>query len=516
MSVVPALRGRAISRDRRGSVAMLTATLLLPIMIIIAMAIDVGFYMQAEAQLNLASDAAAMYGTRVAAQTFGNGSSAVAAIAAGQAAGKQWFAVQTGRLSAAMVPSYSVTVDTAYTQSPSGFSTTVKYNGTVRSQLGTLLGYTSYLLGGSATVTISNSYVEVVMLLDNSSSMLIGATLADIVALERATPCSTQSATAAQAMGAYSWTYANGYGYNSGNKPPTTTGTNGACHAGYTGDPLACFYVPTAIASQLNNAGQCLNGGGAGAFGAHTPQAPCAFACHNSVTNNDYYGLARRLGITLRLDIVERAAAGVIQTLQTKLQSPNQFIVGVYEFNTALKQVYPTAGSGEAATDLAAALKAVQALSPVVTVNSGDTDFPTVAKTLANLVTNAGDGSRQGAPRKNLFIVTDGMQDPPSRVAGAMTSATNEQTCQRFKDKGFTVYVLYTPYLPLANPYYINTDKQYVEPITLGGTSVIINALQACASSSSTFFQASDPTAINTAMQKMLASAVNTAGRIAN
>jgi hypothetical protein len=83
-----------------------------------------------------------------------------------------------------------------------------------------------------------------------------------------------------------------------------------------------------------------------------------------------------------------------------------------------------------------------------------------------------------------------------------------------FKNKGFNVYVLYTPYLPLANPFYLNNDKQYVEPTTVGGTSAILAALQACASAPANFFQASDPAAINAAMQQMLKSALNSAGRV--
>ena len=222
------------------------------------------------------------------------------------------------------------------------------------------------------------------------------------------------------------------------------------------------------------------------------------------------------MNLTLRLDVVVQAAASVIKTLQNNIETPSQFMIGVYEFNTKYTRVYPASGSAEAGADLAAALQAVQALSPVVTQNSGDTDFPTAAKNLAGNVLNAGDGSSQAAPRKNLFIVTDGMQDPPSRVSGAMTSANNEQICKLFKDKGFNVYVLYTPYLPLPNPYYLTNEKQHAEPTAPGGTSVILAALKACASSSSNFFQASDPVAINTAMQQMLQSALNSASRVSN
>ena len=76
---------------------------------------------------------------------------------------------------------------------------------------------------------------------------------------------------------------------------------------------------------------------------------------------------------------------------------------------------------------------------------------------------------------------------------GPMTSATNEQLCTQFWNKGFNVFVLYTPYLPLPNPFYLSSDKQYVEPTQ---SSPALAALQACARYPANFFQASDPVAI--------------------
>ncbi len=247
------------------------------------------------------------------------------------------------------------------------------------------------------------------------------------------------------------------------------------------------------------------------------PNAPCAFACHDSATGNDYYGLARSLNpvIQLRLDVVQQAAANVVTTLQNREQAPDQFSVGVYQFNSSLQQLYPS--SGEAGTDLPTALRLVQNVrnTPNLSSNGGNTDFPGAAQRLAGIVTASGNGSTQVRARKDLFIVTDGMEDLRTSAGsiGPMTSATNERLCSLFWTMGFNVYVLYTPFLPLPNPYYLNTDKQYAEPTA---NSPILAALRACARYPANFFQASDPVAINTAMQTMLASALNSPGRISN
>ncbi|WP_428375572.1 hypothetical protein [Lichenicoccus sp.] len=248
------------------------------------------------------------------------------------------------------------------------------------------------------------------------------------------------------------------------------------------------------------------------------PNAPCAFACHNDASkpSNDYYGLARSLkpAITLRLDVVQQAAAQVVTTLQTRQQAPGQFLVGIYQFNSTMQPLYPAAGSGEAGNDLATALTAVQNVPPNLAPNGGNTDFPSAASALNADVAAAGDGTTAATARKNLFIVTDGMEDTPgSRVMGPMTSAGNEQVCTQFWNKGFNVFVPYTPYLPLPNPFYLSNDKQYVEP---PASSKELAALQACAPYPANVFQASDPVAILAAMQTMLSQALNSPARVAD
>jgi hypothetical protein len=377
------------------------------------------------------------------------------------------------------------------------------------------------------------------MLVDNSPSMLLGATDSDIGAMEKATPCSTQAATAGQDMVSYAWVYNTGYGYPDNNNnetatPPPVSPVNGSCLSTYTSaasaDGLAnqCFYVPSTLSSVIRSStGRCANSNGTtntseGLNGV--PQAPCAFACHNNANNNDYYGLARATTnpstgnlVQLRLDVVHSAAEQVIQTLINDVGLISQFSVGYYEFNQSLTKVYPTSGSAEAGTGLSAALTAVQNLSPpLVSVNQAATYFTTSANTLASQLTAAGNGLSATAPIKNLMIVTDGVQNQlvnGTQQIGPFTSSTNEQTCQQFKNMGYTVYVLYTPYLPVPNWFYLDNVKQYTEPLA---SSSVVTALQACASSSSDFIQASNPTDISNAMQAMLQSMLATPARVSN
>lgn len=516
--------------DRRGTVAVLFAISVVPLAMVVGLATDYSFYVKVQSQLNLAADTAAMQAVRVASEVNGNGMTTAqfqAAVQnAGQQAGQEWFKAQMGNLDQGSVPDSNIAVTVGYTASPRRFTSNVSYTGTVPTNFGALFNLSRFNIAGTASAVISNDYVEVLMLLDNSSSMLIPSTTADISRLEAATPCSAQAGMAsAQAfdMSQYTWNYTSGYGYNAPyGSPPPVTPVNGSCNPGYTGDPSACQYPPSMPNIDTSNTWSCTNKGGKATYyngqTHYLAQAPCAFACHTDASGNDLYGLARSLSpaIQLRLDVVQQAAANVITTLQNQPQQANQFTVGVYSFNDALSAVWPT--SGEATSDLATTLQKTSAMTTPITSDTGNTNFVGAIQSLNAGVSVAGDGSLPGAPLKNLFIVTDGMEDTSSS-AGPMTSATDEQLCSLFWAKGFTVYVLYTPYLPLPVPSYLYNNpvyKNFAEPQIAGQDSQNVAALKACARSPSNFFQASDPAAINSAMQTMLAAALNSPGRVSH
>lgn len=553
------LRARLAARlaaawtDRRGAVAVIFAVSVVPMAMVVGLATDYSFYVQVQSQLNLAADTAAMQAVRVASEvssTNSDGSTMTTAQyqaavqTAGAQAGQQWFQAQMGSLTNGSVPASNILINVNYNPTGSRYTSTVTYTGTVPTHFGALFRVNNFNVAGAANAVISNSFVEVMMLLDNSSSMLIPSTSADIQRMEAATPCATIGVDNIHTMdGAYTqdgtnygyylgftpdfwsnWVFSSGIGYNasnntSPNSPPPVSTVNGNCNASYTGDPAACSYPPSAQNVSTANPWYCTNKGGYAYKGQYYAQAPCAFACHSSSSNNDFFGLSRSMSpaIQLRLDVVQSAVANVIQTLSDKNQ-PNQFSVGVYAFNSGLSTVWPT--SGEATTDLAKALSKTQAMTPPVTASgtSANTDFATSMKSLNNNVAAAGDGSMPTTPLKDLFIITDGVNDVPSSGAlgtiGPMTSATSEQTCSLFWAKGFNVYVLYTPYLPLPAGFYTQKVMPYVES-TSSSTSTVA-ALQACARYPSHFYVASDPSAINTAMQTMLAAALNSPGRVSN
>ena len=558
-------RPRSFGLGNRGTISVIFALLMVPLTLIAALAIDYAFYIQARAQLNLAADAAAMHAVRVASQAYGNGYTTVASEqAAGQAAGTQWFAAQLGSLAAATGATPTVTV--TYQSAPSTFASSVSYTAALPTNFGNLVP-ASWPISGSSSSTVQSGYLEVLFLVDNSSSMLIAADTPSMLTMEQNTPCSpAASATilpgsiGTMDTGFYDWKYTGGYGYpNASNytsdgllyytgtstldnfttsnyattyKNPTAT-VNGACNTSYDGPASLCFYMPTSVVRPTTttlaistSTGKCTASSGTPGGSntsdspepTYTPQSPCAFACHWSSTNNDYYGLAKSLNVTLRLDVAHTAMATAITALQSSQQMANQYTVGYYEFNSALTNVYP--GSGEAGASLATALTDVQNLTPPITsfTNFYNTDFTNAMTTLNASVTAAGNGLSPTTPMKTLIILTDGMNDtaPASsyaaQTAAAMTSTTHETLCQNFKNKGFNVYVLYTYYLPFPNTMY-SVVKPLIEP---AGSSPIELALQACSSGSSFYYPASNAADITTAVNSIIQSVMATPGRISH
>ena len=155
-------------------------------------------------------------------------------------------------------------------------------------------------------------------------------------------------------------------------------------------------------------------------------------------------------------------------------------------------------------------------MQPVMGNVSANTNFTQDMTALSKTyVTAAGDGTGPSKPRKVLFLVTDGMDDElfgSSRSMGPMPSSS----CQLFKNMGYTVYVLYTPYYPLMNPFYLQNVMQTVEGS--GSTSLSAN-LKACSSStgaadlSTYYIEASDQTTLNAALQTFLQSSLGNPAR---
>jgi len=522
-------------RTRRSAVAIIFALCLLPLVLLVGLAIDTAFYSQARTQAGLAAEAAATHAVRVASGAYTldvaneatnhytQATAAADGVTQGQDAGTQWFNAQLGPLLRASVPAQNLSVVVhPYTtvdggNNGAGFTGTVTYTINYPPIFNALFGTTkSWTATSQATAQTAYQYVEVLLLIDTSQSMLIGADPTTITTMSENSVC-PQNGTVTSQLGLIPM-FQNGasnYYTDSRDTTPLTFTPTLVPHFTLTAGPTTNGTVATGVNGTCAPGDQPALSG----YPTNSALAPCALACHTTKTAStidsnyaDLYGVARRNGYKLRLDIVISATEKVIQDLYNAEQAANQFTVGVYQFNTNVSaMVTGTAGSTPSPADEAtpnlegtssSALSTIEnsydynyagnnSLIPAVVTSTdtgnGNTDFPDSAQNLINgqatgnmaltAVTNTTNnpaGSSSTNPQKNIFIVTDGFEDygTSPRLMGEMTSYKNEEkavstaTCQQFKNLGFNVYVLYVYYYPIPTvSFYTPGDASYYSTI---------------------------------------------------
>lgn len=423
---------KKLRQDRAGNFGMLTALLLVPLAGVAGMAIDYTDAMQVRSKLIDTSNAAALAaltmtspGMQAISSMMTDGENAIADNDA-----KTFFRGQT-----TVQTGYTLkSVDAKVVKSGNQVTATVSFNATVPTTLSGVMGWKTVPVSGQATAVVTlATYRDFYLLLDNTPSMGVGATTADINTMV-----------------------------------------------------------------------------------THTPDQ-CAFACHvvnNGIDDpNSYYNLAKRLGVTTRIDVVAQATAALMDTAKQYRENQNQYHMAVYTFgqsadNLTLNQVVaPT-------TDLTAA-KTNAARVDLMTVpyqgynNDQDTSFDTALGQLPQKMGLPGDGSSAAAPQKIIYIVSDGVGDSykpatctEKTTGGRCQEPIDNRVCDTLKAEGYTIAVLYTTYLALPTNDWYNT---WISPFQ----GQIGPRMQSCASPG-LFFEVSPTGGISDAMATLFKKIVST------
>jgi Flp pilus assembly protein TadG len=233
----------------------------------------------------------------------------------------------------------------------------------------------------------------------------------------------------------------------------------------------------------------------------------CAFACHivnNGVEDpNSYYNLAKRLGVTTRIDVVAQATAALMDTATAYRQSQNQYRMGVYTFGEKaedqklLEVVAPTTNLSNAKSS--ASKINLMSIPYQGYDNDQQTSFDTALSQLTLKMGQPGDGTSTATPQKIIYMVSDGVGDSykPSSctektTGGRCQEPIDTRVCTTLKAQGYTIAVLYTTYLPLPTNDWYNT---WISPFH----DDISTRMQTCASPG-LFFEVSPTGGISDAM----------------
>jgi Flp pilus assembly protein TadG len=434
MRALSALLNR-FRNDKSGNIAVIFALASLPIMTAVGCAVDYSRATQLRSKLQSAVDAASVGSVSKTSPGFIAAGSMTSdgAIPAGVTDATNIFNANMNG-----VPGYTLNSMTpVMTKKASIITSTVEFSASVPTMFLGLIGKAAVTVTGMSTATTSMPlYIDFHLLLDNSPSMGVGATPAD-------------------------------------------------------------------VSKMVNNTSD-----------------KCAFACHDLNDNNNYYKLAKTLGVTTRIDVLRSATQSLMDTAAATQTYSSQFRMAIYDFGAAAS----TAGL-RALFSLSSSLSSAKSAAgniDLMTVkgqndnNDQDTQFSKIMPAINTAISAPGAGT-SSAPLKYLFFVSDGVADeynPGSCIkattsSGRCQSPLNATLCTTIKNRGIKIAVLYTTYLALPTNAWYNS---WIAPFNAGPygpspNSQIAQNMQSCASPG-LYFEVSPTQGISEAMNALFQKAV--------
>jgi Flp pilus assembly protein TadG len=258
-------------------------------------------------------------------------------------------------------------------------------------------------------------------------------------------------------------------------------------------------------------------------------QGGCAFACHETnpsgsdnagnPNGEDNYTLARNLGVTLRIDLVNTATQNLMTTAQTTSSSNNAaYRAAIYtmDYNFTTLQALTsnlTTAQQSAANIASPTVYDNNCLTQTNCNNDEDSFLDQGLQDVNTAMPNPGNGTNNAGdtPQEVLFIVSDGLVDESATSGGNCGSSTRTcapintlaNWCTTIKNRGIRIAFLYTTYYPL-------TTNSFYNSYIASQQSQIATDAQNCASPG-LFFQVDTGGNISDALQTLFLRAVSTA-----
>jgi Flp pilus assembly protein TadG len=435
------VRAREYFCDRRGNVSMMFGLTLVPLLMITGGAIDYARVAAVRAKLDNAADLATLASLSPDAQPF--------VTTPTQASVEAYFNAISNTVP--NVSNTAVTVTVASNET--NLAVTLSYTTQVRTAFAGIIGINDVTIGGKSTAqTQSPLYYDFYLLLDNSPSMGLAASAADISHLESLTPDNC-------AFACHQHTY-NAQGQVTGDD------LSDDYHVAKNASPPVTLRIDV-----LRQAVQQM--ATAAATTEITPNQFRMSAWEFSDTFTEISGLMTNLtAFSNAISVLDIAYAW-----NTNCCAQTNFDQALKSMNNAI----PAPGNG---------------LNPGPNSPIGGG---------VGLPNNSPNG-----PQEFLFIVTDGVEDttaPTSSTQGSYVAGSNRyigllnpSLCQTIKNKGVVIGILYTPYLALPTN---GAYSLYVAPVA----DQIPTNLQSCASPNF-FFEVTPTQGISQGLQAMFQTAV--------
>jgi Flp pilus assembly protein TadG len=248
-------------------------------------------------------------------------------------------------------------------------------------------------------------------------------------------------------------------------------------------------------------------------------QGGCGFGCHETnpgadnlgnPNGEDNYQLARNLGVTLRIDLLNQAAQNLMTTAQTTENANHaKYRMAIYSFDNSHTTLQALTNNLATAKTSAANLKMLTVyqnnwLTSGNQNSDTDTNYDGAMTFINTTMPAPGNGTNAvgDKPQEVLFFVTDGVEDE-SVSGNRQQSVMSNSWCTTIKNRGIRIAILYTEYLPLPTNAWYNT---WISPFQ----SNIAPTLQSCASPG-LYYQVKTGGDISAALAQLFQIAVATA-----
>lgn len=250
-------------------------------------------------------------------------------------------------------------------------------------------------------------------------------------------------------------------------------------------------------------------------------ESGCVFGCHVKAPGQTYTNeqLAHNYSptVTLRIDSAVQAIQSIVNTASSVVGTTKNIQIGLYEIQynpvsgTYITTVTSPSNNYTNVYNLAGTIN----LGNNTSAGIGDSDFPNELTTFNNMLPANGSGVSAASPQNYVFIITDGVTDTYSSSCTSThcTGTLDSTKCTPLKAKA-TVGVIYTTYLPLYSSNQPPTLEANYKTLVYPFTNQIAPALQACATSSSYYFQATYGSEIISAMQTLFNQTLPTSARL--
>jgi Flp pilus assembly protein TadG len=443
---------RRFRKDQAGNIGLMFGFALLPMLIAVGVAVtDYARVADIRAKLNGAADMATLASISKDAQPFLNTPT--------QAGVQKYFNAIASTVAGVTVASISVKVVPSVTN----MTVTLTYTGQVNTIFGGLIGINSVAISGTSTAQVNAPpYVNFYMLLDNSPSMGLGATAADISALQGLTPDNCAFA-------------CHQHSFNSKGQ--------------ITGDNLSDYYH----IAKNNNVTLRID-----VLRTATQQLTQTASSSETMSNQF------QMGVYTFSDTFQ-AVAPLSSSMATVSSNAN-----------AVDLAYAYNNQRDAQTSYDTALTYINNLMP----NPGNGMTPSAAQEFVFLVTDgvedepvsASSGSKDPPDTPLSYLPPNNQPNLSNTHAGNVNSGrlittidgtSASSICTQIKNRGIKIAILYTPYLPVTNNAFYN---QWVASMVNNGS--IVQQLTSCASPDF-FFQVTPTQGISDAMQAMFRAAIN-------